>query len=457
MNEDIAEITNGINNINIDNNINNNINQVIDPENINNNINNSDRINEDLDKILKTVPKLKKWINKNKSKLTKDLLERLKKKEEEKKKPRKGIINILNKKLKIKNNNNRRNISNINDNINQPVLVNDNINQVINPVSIEKEDNIKLEDINYFTISDKYENDSFNKKRELILKEIINKKINNNYYNDDRWIKLRYSLIEYLKILCKKNNIVNFNFNCISCENKAGRGNHYDFSLTINEIIHNVEFKFNTKSVNETPQFVSPMNPSKFLDKNFEEYFYDNYLPKIAEHGRLKLPNRIEYLKQNKSNNVPCLKDFKNLYDTNTDFNNYCKKIDKESIKKFIENATIDKEKMSNYLLETQKDKVYMCYKDNIFYYDEVDKNLYQIEKLIDKDNTNFIFETLGEMKIEIKLRFKNGCGLQFPAFQIKRKINKKELELICKKNNIKPPKLKDDICELLDQMNIKY
>ena len=86
----------------------------------------------------------------------------------------------------------------------------------------------------------------------------------------------------YITKLCEINNIDNYN--TINCIHKAGRSNHYDFKLLINKTKEfYVEFKFNAVSVTDTPQFVSPMRPSQYLEKSYEEYYYDNYLTNIVK------------------------------------------------------------------------------------------------------------------------------------------------------------------------------
>ena len=91
-------------------------------------------------------------------------------------------------------------------------------------------------------------------------------------------------------------------------------------------------------------------------------------------------------------------------------------------------------------------------------YYDKPNENMFILHKLIEKTNTSYIYETKNGMKLEIRLRFKNGCGLCYPAFQISRKIPlKKELIKKCRENNLKPPILKKDIQKLLDDNNIIY
>lgn len=316
---------------------------------------------------------------------------------------------------------------------------------------------INYYDINSFNISSKSNNDSNNKKREIIIGAIINNKIPNNYYKYSfRWYKLKEEVNNYIYNLCRNQNII---INTQQCIHNAGRNNNNDFKLIINnEFNFKIEFKFNAEYVIETPQFVSPMKPSQYLDIDFTEWFYNKYLPEIANYGKLEMPNKNEYLNTINNNIVSCMTKYKEKYDNDIDFNKFCKKIDKKGIKEFITISNLNITKLSNYLIKSQHKKHYMCYKNGKFYYDKLNDNLYIITQLIKKEPTNFIYLTKSGMKIEIKLRFKNGCGLQFPAFQIKRKIPYvKELKQICNKNNIKPPKMKKDIIKILDKHNIIY
>tara|TARA_B110000285_G_scaffold76901_1_gene88542 strand:+ start:5128 stop:6123 length:996 start_codon:yes stop_codon:yes gene_type:complete len=298
--------------------------------------------------------------------------------------------------------------------------------------------------------------DRANMLRESIIGAILNIKIPDIFYLLDEWKRLRRELNKYIETLGKKRNII---FDTFKCIHKAGRGNQYDFDIILNNIIViNVEFKFNAISVIETPQFVSIGKPSRFLNTNFEEYYYDNYLPDIAKKADISIPDRDTYIKTVGRSEVECMKCFKEKYDTDKDFNLFCKKIDKQAIKEFIQMCDLDVGLLSDYLSKTQTDKIYMCYKDNCFHLDEVDPALYIINKVIKKEPTNFICETNNGHKLEVKLRFKNGCGLQFPALQIKRKIpTVKQLRLLCTENKLPVARLKKQIIELLDSKNIRY
>lgn len=323
--------------------------------------------------------------------------------------------------------------------------------------SVEKHKEIKFDDIDVFKYKNRLKNDSHNKKREYIIVSIINNIIPEKYYTlSEKWSNLKNEIILFIQKLAKINDIRgDYKLQCFI---KAGRGNHNDINIHINDVICKVEFKYGATCVNDCPQFVSPMKPSKYLNNDFESWFYDNYLYKIAEFGGLKIPLKDIYCKTIHNNDVECMKEYKDKYKIDKKFNDYCKKIDKEAIKKFIEITMIDKIKLSNYLRESQKDKHYMCYHNEKIYYDTINENLYNLSSIVKKEKTNYIYKTEFGMKLEIKLRFKNGCGLQFPAFQIKRKIPTiKELKQICINHIIKPPKLKKDIIAILDENSIIY
>jgi hypothetical protein len=327
--------------------------------------------------------------------------------------------------------------------------------------SIEyKDSKITFNCINEFCNKNRSENDSNNKKRENIIVCIINNKIPEEYYiKSSKWYDLKKKLDIYINNLCKIKDITQIDN--IYCIPKAGRSNHYDFKIIINnDKEYNIEFKFGASCVNDTPQFVSPGKPSKYLISEFESWFFDNFLDKIAKFGNLELPNKEEYCKTIHNNNVECMKEFKEKYKSDINFNNYCKKIDKEAIKLFIQSTEIDMNKLSSYLIESQKDKHYMCYNNGEIYYDTLDDNIYKLSELLKKNSTNYIYKTDNGMKLQILLRFKNGCGLLFPALQISRKIpTVKELKNICKENNIniEGVKLKKDILTILNKNKVIY
>jgi hypothetical protein len=292
---------------------------------------------------------------------------------------------------------------------------------------------INYNDINIFINKNRCENDKNNKKREAIIGCIINNKLSPKYYKYSlRWNKLKKIIASYIKKLCDNKNITN----CykLECIHKAGRKHHYDFKIVINNNIEfNIEFKFNAVCLNDTPQFVSPMKPSQYLEDSYEEFYYDNYFIKLVNYYNLYLPTKKEYLKQIHSPNPPSLKTHQEKYysgckqsskysGNKNDINFYedMKKKTKESIYNFISLYDVKKEKLSDYLLNTQKDKYYMLYKDNCMYLQTINQDDYIITEIIKEQKySRYIAKTKTGNKLKILLRWKNGNGIAYPSFQI--------------------------------------
>ena len=285
---------------------------------------------------------------------------------------------------------------------------------------------IHFNSIRSFNLSTKSNNDSNNKEREIVIGAILNNKIPQSYYNLSKdWRNIKKELFIYLKT-----NYINCDeewkqINKIEVLHKGGRKFNYDMDIIFHfnnkQKIFNVEFKFNAKSINEAPQFVSPSKPSQYMTSNYEEYFYDQYLNKLSENTDLKKPDRNEYLKTIHGNAPECMKDYKYKYDNDKEFEKKAKSLSKESIVNFINNNDLDKDKLKQYLIESQNNKKYMLYYQGKFYYDELDINNYMIiDSIKDPKYNRFICKTVNNKYITVLLRWKNGNGIAFPAFQIK-------------------------------------
>jgi len=289
--------------------------------------------------------------------------------------------------------------------------------------------------IDTFIISEKCKNDTNNNIRENIIGAIINDKVPDEYYEySSRWKTIKIALDEYIDKLFK---IKKFDLAIISkkCIHRGGRNYHYDFTIIINEEFNfNIEFKFNAKNISDAPQFVSPAKPSRFLENNYEEYFYDHYLPLIANFDGLEMPNKEDYLEKIHGPKPKCVSEYQTKYYKGSkgskskytgkiediDFYQYCKKISKESIDTFIQNTDLKVDILTNYLQDTQRNKIYMLCKDDKFYQQEADVDNYQIIHYEKKpDISSYIATLKNGKKIKILLRWKNGNGIAYPAFQI--------------------------------------
>ena len=175
------------------------------------------------------------------------------------------------------------------------------------------------EDITYF-ISDidqdgRSSNDHNNNKREYIITHMAH--IDKDYtthpkYGED-WKKLKTGFDTKMKQICPT-------YSSYKIIHKAGRTNNYDFSITFfDENKHQIteekiEFKFNAATIDDTPQFVSPMKPSKYMSASFEEYYYDNYLGNLLTKFSLDVPERSLYLKTIHNNKPACMAAAQLLY-----------------------------------------------------------------------------------------------------------------------------------------------
>ena len=292
-------------------------------------------------------------------------------------------------------------------------------NQVINPDSI-----------NVFTLSNRRNNDKNNKIRESIIGAIINNKIPLDFYKQlPEWDLIKNGINNYIITLNNNNPITT-----IKCTHKGGRNCHYDFELLINETNKfNIEFKFNAEHITESPQWFSPGKPSQYLSNSYEDFYYDNYLKPISIEYNMSLPNKDEYLNTIHSPNPSCVIDYQTKYyngckssskysgnENDVKFYEDCKLTSKKSISNFIENTVLDIAKLNKRLQNTQKDKVYMLYKNNKFYHETMNNDDYEIVSYIKKpDKSKYIAKAKNGKNMNILLRWKNGNGIAFPAFQI--------------------------------------
>jgi hypothetical protein len=291
---------------------------------------------------------------------------------------------------------------------------------------------ISVKSINAFNISSRCNNDKSNKTREHIIGALINNKVPEKYFILGKWLTIRNNVFAYI------NSLSNKPYNKVECINKAGRGNNYDLLIKLYYTQdtwqeYKVEFKFNVSSLAEAPQFVSPMKPSQYLSNSYEEFYYTNYLTKLAKSANLTMPSKEEYLKQIHSNKPKCMKQYQELYykgcsksskftgeQQHISFYNYAKELSNISITEFINNTELNSTMLTNYLLTSQANKIYMLYTNNSFIKQVINSDDYTLIDIIKQPN-KFKYECISKSgkKINVLLRWKNGNGIAFPAFQI--------------------------------------
>jgi hypothetical protein len=275
-------------------------------------------------------------------------------------------------------------------------------------------------------------NDINNKKRENIIGRIIaninnpiDDDINNYYKFSRRWNNIKDAVNNYIN---KELNI-HKNINLI---HRGGRKYNYDFEINDEKASYNIELKFNIDKVDKAPQFVSPYNPSKYMSSSYEEFYYDNYLPLLTlSRNDLVIPEKNMYLQEINNTSPKCMINYQTIYyngcktsskytgnSKDIEFYKLANKLSKESISMFISKTELNIEKLNEYLSNTQNNKIYMLYKKGKFYKQIVDNNNYKINSY-KKNKNKFVAKTYDGNKINILLRWKNGNGIAFPAFQI--------------------------------------
>jgi hypothetical protein len=274
-------------------------------------------------------------------------------------------------------------------------------------------------------------NDINNKKRENIIGRIIasinnpTDDINNYYKFSRRWNNIKDAINNYI------NNELNIHKN-INLIHRGGRKYNYDFEINDDKASYNIELKFNIDKVDKAPQFVSPYNPSKYMSSSYEEFYYDNYLPLLTlSRNDLVIPEKNMYLQEINNTSPKCMINYQTIYyngcktsskytgnSKDIEFYKLANKLSKESINMFISKTELNIEKLNEYLSNTQNNKIYMLYKKGKFYKQIVDNNNYKINSY-KKNKNKFVAKTYDGNKINILLRWKNGNGIAFPAFQI--------------------------------------
>lgn len=299
------------------------------------------------------------------------------------------------------------------------------------PVIAYNNAHICYSDINAFNVCAKNTNDINNKKRENIVGRIIaginnpTDDINNYYKFSRRWNNIKDAVNNYIN---KELNI-HKNINLI---HRGGRKYNYDFEINDENTSYNIELKFNIDKVDKAPQFVSPYNPSKYMTKSYEEFYYDNYLPLLTlSRDDLVIPEKNMYLQEINNTSPKSMINYQKIYyngcktsskytgnTKDIEFYKLANKLSKESINMFISNTELNIEKLNEYLSNTQNNKIYMMYKNGKFYKQIVDNNNYKINSY-KKNKNKFVAKTYDGNTINILLRWKNGNGIAFPAFQI--------------------------------------
>ncbi len=258
--------------------------------------------------------------------------------------------------------------------------------------------------------------------------------IDEEYFTDPEhgttWRQIKNSFDLKMREICPS-------YSSYNIQHKAGRKFNYDYNVIFYDsnktVIKSVklEFKYNAAKIDDAPQFVSPMNPSQYMSQSFEEYYYLNYLVPLFNKFGLMIPELDIYIKQVHGAQPKCLEQAQLLYyqgckqssrytgaKNAVEFYEECKSESEKCIEKFINETDLDVEKLNQYLIQTQDQKIYLLYKNGEFNLQFSDSNDYIIQSY-EKQNNRYLATTISNKKVKILLRWKNGNGIAYPAFQI--------------------------------------
>ena len=165
-------------------------------------------------------------------------------------------------------------------------------------------------------------------------------------------------------------------------------------------------------------------------------------MARIANAASVSPPDRAEWLKQIHNNAPTCVKHLQDKYYAgcakssqftkdadDIAFYQLAKKLSAESIRGFITEHDLNIVKLSEYLRESQQGKTYMLFQPaaatasgggptiTLQRVDPADYNIVSCVKNPSKSRYDCV--TQSGKKIRVLLRWKNGNGIAFPAFQI--------------------------------------
>jgi hypothetical protein len=276
----------------------------------------------------------------------------------------------------------------------------------------------------FYKSGKKCENDCDNKIREDILEKIEN--IPKEYLDDltygDKWRQVQTGWLEVLKGLC------NTQFDTIKVVKMAGRSHNYDFEAHYKKDeqlvkTENIEFKYNSGSLDKIPQFLQLHENSGFLKTSYAEFYYDNYLSKhISYISLLELIDKEQYLKYIKNVNYNCNIFFSNLKAAEDDANTKIAidKLVKESISTYLSTYANDIDlNILKSRLEAQSRKIFVMWKSGKFTKDRISIGQQLEYKGIKNNNTIVVEDIEQRQEYHLLLRWKNHKGVLNPAWQI--------------------------------------
>lgn len=294
----------------------------------------------------------------------------------------------------------------------------------------------------FFVSSARSANDATNKIRERVLENIIAPPLEYLYDTDygHLWQHVHNEWNEIIdKIVDKKL------YSSIELNILAGRGNNHDANLIcrangsamsrIDRIVK-IEFKYGAKSICSIPQFLSlQTNQStlKMFDEPYDIFYYNNYIDLYITCDREGInepkPSLETYLKCVRNTDYNIHPFFAQLKDREPTAKLNKNKVVNDSIQDYLSRYahSIDTTQLTQKIIQTQQDKMYLLWSNHKFYLDEIHINsIRNIEfaGISKKGNVIILHSGVGVYKLafHMLLRWRNHKGILNPAWQISMK-----------------------------------
>jgi hypothetical protein len=292
---------------------------------------------------------------------------------------------------------------------------------------------ISVSDINtFFNSSKRGENDATNKKRENILK------ISNNppkHYLEDpeygnKWHIMKNAWYDLEKKIAQDISIPNYT--STSIELKGGRRFNYDLDIMYYDgttLVANIkiEFKYGATSISNLPQFLSLTVKNCPFTTTYDEFYYNNWLPKYIDCDdgiTEEKPSQEDYIKYLTSTKYSVTKFFEQLKTREPFFKKQKNAIVNASITDYLNKygKEIDIKYFSEKVKTTQSNKIFILWHNEKFFSD----------KFLEDEMSNITFHRIhrgnvielksGNIIYKLLLRWRNHKGILNPAWQISMK-----------------------------------
>jgi len=260
-------------------------------------------------------------------------------------------------------------------------------------------------------------NDINNKKRELILKDLLFKEIPTDPEYERYWTLLKTSFEE----LCLK---LKDSFPT-TIEHKAGRAHNHDFLFKYSDdTLITVEFKYGAKKISNLPQFYQISTKSLFLP-GFAETYYDDVVSKNTLYSDLgAIPTKEDYMKEIYKTESK-VSFFIEAKDREKDKEYYRKKqtLANDFIKEWLKKhyRILDLTLLTRLFKEKQSDKKYILWDRDSWNIDEFKDDDLKLEGIVGLNDAgnSIIVRAKSGREFHMLLRWKNGIGILNPAWQI--------------------------------------